>query len=75
MSIFKEVGQNIISLRKAKGITQERLALDSDMSVSYLRAIEHGDANPTINALERLAKTLEEPVTSLVGIGGSLGEK
>lgn len=70
MSILLKIGNNIVSLRKLKGISQERLALDSDMSVSYLRAIEHGEANPTIDTLSRIADTLQEPFNSLVFLDG-----
>ena len=49
----------IVSLRKEKGLTQEQLALECEISVSYLRRIEHGQANPTIHALWRLAEVLE----------------
>ncbi len=66
MSIPSNIGQKIVSLRKEKGISQERLALDSNMSVSYLRAIEHGTANPTLSALGRLAFTLGIPFNSIV---------
>ena len=59
MSIFDEIGEAIIYLRKQKGFTQERLALECAISVSYLRLIEHGDANPTINELWRIAEILE----------------
>ena len=44
------------------------------MSVSYLRLIEHGEANPTIDALERLADTLDEPVNRLIADGGAHAE-
>ena len=54
MSYKVEIGKNIVSLRKLKPISQEQLALGSEMSVSYLRAIEHGRANPTLDALSRL---------------------
>ena len=57
MSIFVEIGTTIVSLRK--GLTQEQLALECEISVSYLRRIEHGEANPTIHALWRLAEVLE----------------
>ena len=62
-----EVGRNIVTLRKARRITQEQLALQSDISVSRLREIEHGVANPSIDYLETIAKTLEValPVLSL----------
>ena len=59
MSIFVEIGTTIVSLRKEKGLTQEQLALECEISVSYLRRIEHGEANPTIHALWRLAEVLE----------------
>ena len=42
MSIFVEIGTTIVSLRKEKGLTQEQLALECEISVSYLRRIEHG---------------------------------
>lgn len=59
MSIFVEIGTTIVSLRKEKGLTQEQLALECEISVSYLRRIEHGQANPAIHALWRLAEVLE----------------
>lgn len=54
-----EVGRNIVAPRKARRITQEQLALRSEVSVSRLREIEHGVANPSIDYLETIAKTLE----------------
>lgn len=54
-----EIGKNIVDLRHRKGISQEQLALRSDVSVSYLRDIEHGRANPSLDMLESIAKTLE----------------
>ena len=64
MSYKVEIGKNIVSLRKLKPISQEQLALGSEMSVSYLRAIEHGRANPTLDALSRLAATLNVPLAT-----------
>lgn len=53
-----EIGRNIVDLRQREGLSQEQLALQSDISVSYLREIEHGRANPSIDMLETIAKTL-----------------
>ena len=64
-----EVGKSIVLLRKMKKITQERLAVDSDMSVSYLRCIEHGRANPTLDMLLRLADTLDVDMRVLPILG------
>ena len=59
MSIYEEIGETIVYLRKDKGLTQENLALETGISVSYLRLIEHGSANPTINELWKIAEVLE----------------
>ena len=59
MSIFDEIGDTIVALRKERGRSQEWLALECGISVSYLRKIEHGTANPTINELRRIAEVLE----------------
>ena len=59
MSIFDESGKTIIYLRKQKGLTQEQLALECEISVSYLRRMEHGEANPTILELEKLSTVLK----------------
>lgn len=66
MLLSVEIGRNIVSLRKARKITQEQLALQSDMSVSRLRDIEHGYANTTIDTLESLARTLSVPMPVLL---------
>lgn len=66
MLYLDEIGSNIVLLRKASDITQEQLALRADMSVSYLRTIEHGAANPTLEALNRLAKVLAVPAPLLL---------
>ena len=49
VSINEDIGKAIVDIRKQKGLSQEYLALECDVSVSYLRRIEHGTANPTIN--------------------------
>ena len=58
MSVFDEIAETIVVTRKRKSLTQENLALECEISVSYLRLIEHGDANPTINELSKIAKAL-----------------
>lgn len=54
MSVYAEIGESIVNLRKRKGFTQEKLALECEISTSYLRRIEHGAANPTIKELKRI---------------------
>ena len=59
LSIHEEIGRAIVDIRTYRGYSQEYLALECDMSVSYLRRIEHGTANPTIDKLSHIAKVLE----------------
>lgn len=66
MSVSQSIGKNIVALRKSKGMTQEKLALETDMSVTNLRNIERGRANPTIKSLERIAETLNEPFIKII---------
>ncbi len=65
MYVLTRIGQNVVSLRKQKDITQEYLALYSDISVYYLRQIEHGTANPSALILDRLAATLDVPLSAI----------
>lgn len=66
MSIHERIGRNIIRLRKSRGMTQESFALECGISSSYLRMIEHGKANPTINELVRIARILGVRVEALL---------
>ena len=74
MCIYEEIGNTIVTLRKEKGFTQEALALECEISVSYMRRMEHGTANPTINELWRIAEVLEvelsNPFASPATVGG-----
>ena len=54
-----QFGLRVRELRKQSGLTQEAVATDLYMSQSYLRKIEHGDANPSINMAARLLAYLE----------------
>ena len=47
---FIEIGRTVVVMRERKGLTQEKLALEAEMSVTYLRRIEHGRANPTLGS-------------------------
>lgn len=50
--------QNIVLLRREKGMTQKELARMANVSTAWLRDIEHGCANVTIEKLEHIANAL-----------------
>ena len=58
MTIHDDIGRTIVDIRASRNLSQEQLALECEMSVSYLRRIEHGTANATINELSRIAAVL-----------------
>ena len=52
------VGGNVRRLRKDRGFTQEKLALDAAIDLTYLGGIERGRRNPSIAVVGRLAEVL-----------------
>jgi len=52
-------GQRLIELRKAKGWSQEALALESGLARSYLGGVERGLRNIALLNIVKLAQALE----------------
>ena len=66
MSPEKVIGENIRTLRRAKGWTQEKLARRCRMNSDHLSTIELGMVNVGIVNLIRIAKALGSSVTELI---------
>ena len=60
------VGRNVRRLRLEKGVTQEQLAHDAELDVTYLRGIERERRNPSLMLLARLAGALDVELPSLL---------
>lgn len=58
MDLVQLLGQNVRAHRKARGMSQEQLALEAGMKRAYLSDLERGTRNPSVRALERLATAL-----------------
>ena len=56
------VAWNLRRVRVKRGVSQERLAYDARVDRSYVGGLERQAENPTIDLLDRLAKTLEVPL-------------
>ena len=54
----KIVGANVRRLRRDRGLTQEKLALDAAIDLTYLGGIERGRRNPSVIVMARLADVL-----------------
>ncbi|WON72885.1 helix-turn-helix transcriptional regulator [Nitrosospira sp. Is2] len=59
-------GRKLAQLRKARGWSQEKLALESGLARSYLGGIERGQRNIALLNIFRLAETLEVPASALM---------
>lgn len=54
MSIKDQVGIRIKQLRIAKGLSQERLALEVGLDRTYITSVENGKRNISIQNLEKI---------------------
>lgn len=62
MEIKERFGKNLKRLRLEKGISQESLALASDLDRTYIPSIEKGTRNVSIIVVEKLANALNAPI-------------
>lgn len=62
----KQLGNQIKSLRKAKGLTQIELAERANMNSTYVGDVERANENISINKLILLADALEVPISELI---------
>lgn len=67
MSKNKNLANNIIRLRKQKGLSQEKLARLSDVANNTVIKMETGENdNPTLETLRKVAKALDVSVDELI---------
>jgi transcriptional regulator with XRE-family HTH domain len=60
---LKTFSKRVAFLRKARGWSQERLALESGLARSYLGGIERGTRNLSLSNILKLSLTLNIPVS------------
>ena len=63
--LCRKFGQKVSNIRKTLGMTQEELAFYSNISPSYMSAIERGITDTTISTAKRIAKSLKVKITDL----------
>ncbi len=64
--VLKALGCLVRKHRDHLGISQEKLALQSDLDRTYISGIERGIRNPSLTALVSLADGLKIDVSSLL---------
>lgn len=59
------LGAAIRELRTKRGLTQETLAHEAEITVGHLSTIERGHANPSWGAVVAIAEALDVSISSL----------
>lgn len=60
------VGKNVRRLRQQKGLTQEQLAFEAKIDLTYVGGIERGKRNPSLMVMARIAQALSAPLAKLL---------
>lgn len=60
------VGKNVRKLRQQKKMTQEELAFESGIDLTYVGGIERGKRNPSLTVMARIADALSVPLARLM---------
>ena len=60
------LGKNVHRLRQQRGMTQEELAFEAEIDLTYMGGIERGRRNPSLLVMARIAKALSVPLPKLL---------
>ena len=59
-------GKNVRKLRQQKKLTQEELAFEAEIDLTYVGGIERGKRNPSLLVMARIADALSVPLHKLI---------
>jgi transcriptional regulator with XRE-family HTH domain len=60
------LARTVSRLRRQKGLTQEELAFEAKIDLTYMGGIERGKRNPSLLVMVRIAKALSVPLPKLL---------
>ena len=63
---YKLIGERIREARKEKGLTQEKLSEEIDVTIAFLSRIERGAAQINLKRLAQISTTLDIPIEKLI---------
>jgi len=63
---YKIIGERIRKGRKEKGLTQERLSEEIDITIAFLSRIERGAAQINLRRLAQISTVLDIPIEKLI---------
>lgn len=59
-------GKNVHRWRRQRRMTQEQLAFEAEIDLTYMGGIERGRRNPSLLVMARIAKALSVPLPKLL---------
>jgi transcriptional regulator with XRE-family HTH domain len=59
-------GKNVYRWRRQRRMTQEQLAFEAEIDLTYMGGIERGKRNPSLLVMGRIAKALSVPLPKLL---------
>jgi transcriptional regulator with XRE-family HTH domain len=60
------LGKNVRRFRRQRKLTQEQLAFEAEIDLTYMGGIERGKRNPSLLVMARIADALSVPLTKLL---------
>lgn len=60
------LAKNVRRLRQQRKMTQEQLAFEAEIDLTYLGGIERGKRNPSLLVMARIADALSVPLPKLL---------
>ena len=66
MNDYSRIGLRVRALRRAKGLSQARLAEEAHKSLDAVSSLERGKYRPTLETLLGVARALDVPVSALL---------
>lgn len=66
MNINEKFGRRIKEIRKAKGLSQEKLANLAEIDRTYLPEVERGERNISLVVAEKIANALGERLSQML---------
>ncbi len=64
--VAKRIAENVVALRRARGLSQGALASLAEIPRSTIAHLESGSGNPTINTLVALCRALQVPLEEVM---------
>jgi transcriptional regulator with XRE-family HTH domain len=61
------LGKNVRKFRQQRKLTQEHLAFEAEIDLTYIGGIERGKRNPSLVVMARIADALSVPLAKLIG--------